>query len=190
MIILLLDSGARRAELVGLRVEDLDLEHDVARVIGKGRRDRALPFGRKTAVPLDRYLRIRSRHAHAASPWLWLGQKGPLTATGLAQMLWRRGRQAGIEGLHAHPLRHTFAHAWLARGGLETDLMRIAGWRMQTVKQLGTGWPRPAAHSSPGPSRPPWGAGGGRAGAGERGRQRPSPLLVTYHPQPGIRRPR
>jgi integrase len=34
-----------RAELVGLRVEDLDFEHDVARVIGKGRRERALPFG-------------------------------------------------------------------------------------------------------------------------------------------------
>jgi integrase len=32
-----------------------------------------------------------------------------ITTTGLAQMLWRRGRQAGIEGLHAHQLRHTFA---------------------------------------------------------------------------------
>jgi site-specific recombinase XerD len=133
MIMLLLDSGTRRAELVGLSVDDLDCEHDVARVIGKGRRERALPFGRKTAVALDRYLRIRSRHAHAASPWLWLGQKGPLTATGLAQMLWRRGRQAGIEGLHAHQLRHTFAHAWLAQGGLETDLMRIAGWRSREM---------------------------------------------------------
>src|SRR5829696_6271910 len=83
MIMLLLDSGARRAELVGLRVEDLDFEHDVARVLGKGRRERSLPFGRKTAVALDRYLRMRSRHTHAESPWLWLGQKGPLTATGL-----------------------------------------------------------------------------------------------------------
>jgi integrase len=50
MVMLLLDSGARRAELVGLRVDDLDFEHDVARVIGKGRREWALPFGRKTAV--------------------------------------------------------------------------------------------------------------------------------------------
>jgi integrase len=72
---------------------------------------------------------------HAESPCLWLGQKGPLTATGLAQMLWRRGRQAGIEGLHAHQLRHTFAHAWLAQGGLETDLMRIAGWRSREMPQ-------------------------------------------------------
>ena len=135
MIMLLLDSGARRAELVGLRLDDLDFEHDVARVLGKGRRERALPFGHKTAVGLDRYLRVRGRHPHAASPWLWLGQKGPLTATGLAQMLWRRGRQAGIEGLHAHQLRHTFAHAWLAQGGLETDLMRIAGWRSREMLQ-------------------------------------------------------
>jgi site-specific recombinase XerD len=135
MIMVLLDSGARRAELVGLQVEDLDFEHDVARVICKGRRERAPPFRRKTAVALDRYPRVRSRHAHAASPWLWLGQKGPLTATGLAQMLCRRGRQAGIEGLHAHQLRHTFAHAWLGQGGLETDLMRIAGWRSREMLQ-------------------------------------------------------
>jgi site-specific recombinase XerD len=39
---------ARRAELVGLRLADLDL--DVAIVLGKGRRERALPFGRKTAA--------------------------------------------------------------------------------------------------------------------------------------------
>jgi site-specific recombinase XerD len=67
MIMLLLNSGARRAELVGLRVDDVGFEHDVARVIGKGRRERALPFGRKTAVALDRHLRVRSRHTHAAS---------------------------------------------------------------------------------------------------------------------------
>ena len=51
----LLDTGTRRAELAGLRVADLDL--DVALVLGKGRRERALPFGRNTAVALDRYLR-------------------------------------------------------------------------------------------------------------------------------------
>lgn len=48
------------------RVDDLDFEHDVARGIGKARRERSLPFGRKRAVALDRYLRVRSRHTHAA----------------------------------------------------------------------------------------------------------------------------
>jgi site-specific recombinase XerC len=102
MIMLLLDSGARRAELVGLQVEGLDFEHDVARVIGKGRRERALPFGRKTAVALDRYLRVRSRHMHAESPCLWLGQKGPLTATGLAHKAgWRQTSCESLAGDHA-----------------------------------------------------------------------------------------
>src|SRR4029453_11854234 len=62
-------------------------------------------------------------------------------------MLWRRGRQAGIEGLHAHQLRHTFAHAWLAQGGLETDLMRdrrLAVTRdAPALRGLGRRRPRP-----------------------------------------------
>ena len=125
MIMLLLDSGARRAELVGLRVEDLDFEHDVARVIGKGRRERALPFGRKTAVALDRYLRVRSRHAHAASPWLWLGQKGPLTATGPgADALAPRppGRHRGPARAPAAPhVRPRLARPGWARDGSHAD---------------------------------------------------------------------
>jgi integrase len=36
----------------------------------------------------------------------------------------RRGEQVGLPGLHPHQLPHTFAHAWLAQGGGETDLMR------------------------------------------------------------------
>jgi site-specific recombinase XerC len=55
IIMFLLDTGARRAELAGLRLADLDFDLDVALVLGKGRRERALPFGRKTAVALDRY---------------------------------------------------------------------------------------------------------------------------------------
>ena len=78
IVMFLLDTGARRAELVGLRLADLDLDLDVAIVLGKGRRERALPFGRKTAVALDRYLRVRARHRDAGMPWLWLGQRGPL----------------------------------------------------------------------------------------------------------------
>jgi site-specific recombinase XerD len=133
IIMFLLDTGARRAELVGLRLADLDLDLDVALVLGKGRRERALPFGRKTAVALDRYLRVRSRHKDAAQPWLWLGQRGPLTAYGVRQILRRRGEQAGLPRLHAHQLRHTFAHEWLAQGGGETDLMRLAGWRSRAM---------------------------------------------------------
>jgi site-specific recombinase XerD len=133
IVMLMIDSGARRAEMVGLRLDDVDFDYDVAWVLGKGRRERALPFGRKTAVALDRYLRVRSKHPYAASERLWLGKKGPLTEFGLNQLIRRRGQQAGIDGLRPHQLRHTFAHSWLAQGGGEVDLMRIAGWRSRVM---------------------------------------------------------
>jgi site-specific recombinase XerD len=135
MIMLLLDTGARRAELVDLKLAHVDLDLDVLLVLGKGRRERALPFGHKAGVALDRYLRARARHKDAALPWLWLGLQGRLTRWGLVQMLRRRGEQAGLPGLHPHQLRHTFAHQWLAEGGGETDLMRLAGWKSRAMLQ-------------------------------------------------------
>jgi site-specific recombinase XerD len=135
MLMVMLDTGARREELTRLRVQDVDFELDVVHVLGKGGRERALPFGRKTAVALDRYLRTRARRPDADSDWLWLGKFGPMTASGVVQMVRRRGRQAGIQGLYPHQLRHPLAHAWLKEGGGETDLMRIAGWRLRAMLQ-------------------------------------------------------
>jgi site-specific recombinase XerD len=135
LLMLLLDTGARRDEMAGLTLSDVDLELDVLLVLGKGRRERTLPFGRRAGEALDRYLRARPRHKDAALPWLWLGKKGRLTEWGLVMMLRRRGTQAGLPGLHPHQFRHTFAHQWLAQGGGETDLMRIAGWKSRAMLQ-------------------------------------------------------
>ncbi|MGH9281083.1 MAG: tyrosine-type recombinase/integrase [Acidimicrobiales bacterium] len=128
IIRLFVDTGMRRAELLGLRVADLDFDNDVALVMGKGRKARACPFGSKTGLALGRYLRARGAHNSANSEALWVGKKGPLTETGLTQMLWRRGEQARIGKIHPHEFRHTFAHTWLAQGGNEGDLVRLTGW--------------------------------------------------------------
>jgi site-specific recombinase XerD len=135
LIMLLLDTGARRDEMIGLTLDDLDLDLDVLVVLGKGRRERSLPFGHKAGEALDRYLRARARHKHSDLPWLWLGQQGRLTDSGLVMMLRRRGRQTGLPKLHPHQFRHTFAHQWLAQGGSETDLMRLAGWKSRVMLQ-------------------------------------------------------
>jgi site-specific recombinase XerD len=135
IIMLLLDTGARRAELADLQLAHVDLNLDVLLVLGKGRRERALPFGHKAGEALERYLRVRARHKHADLPWLWIGLRGRLTAYGVVMMLRRRGRQAGLPGLHPHQFRHTFAHQWLASGGGETDLMRLAGWKSRVMLQ-------------------------------------------------------
>jgi hypothetical protein len=55
---LCVDTGLCLAELVGLAVDDVDLDDQVATVVGKGRRPRMVPFGAKTTAALDRYLRL------------------------------------------------------------------------------------------------------------------------------------
>jgi len=139
----LIDTGMRRAECAGLRYNpgddddnDVDLDQGVLRVMGKGSRERIVPIGAKTVKALDRYLRKRTLQHAAGQPWLWIGHKAMrLTDSGIAQVLRRRGREAGLGDLHPHQLRHTFAHQWLASGGNEGDLMRITGWRSRTMLQ-------------------------------------------------------
>jgi len=124
----------RRGELAGLAVGDLVLDGRLVEVTGKGRRRRTPPFGNRTAKALDRYLRARRAHDKAEdTDALWLGYRGRPTGDGIMQMIRRRGEQAGIEGLHPHMLRHTFAHAWQSAGGSESDLMRLAGWRSPSM---------------------------------------------------------
>jgi integrase/recombinase XerC len=129
------DTGLRLSELAHLTVADVDLDEQVAVVLGKGRRPRAVPFGAKTTAALDRYLRVRGRHRLAAEPALWLGpnNRQPMTENGIGQMVRRRGTEAGIPELHPHVLRHTFAHSWLTEGGNEGDLMRITGWKSRAM---------------------------------------------------------
>ena len=75
IIYLFMDSGLRRAELAGLLVDDVDLDHREVSVLGKGRRGRIVSFGRKAAWSLDRYIAERGRHGQAWRPELWLGEK-------------------------------------------------------------------------------------------------------------------
>lgn len=132
---LFIDTGMRRGELAGLSVDDIDFEQDVAYVVGKGSRPRACPFGAKTGMALDRYMRERKKRPDSSLPYLWLGKKGQLSASGVLQMVRRRGEEAGLGQIHPHQLRHSFAHDWLAQGGQEGDLMRLAGWRSRQMLQ-------------------------------------------------------
>ena len=133
IIRLLLDTGLRRGELAGLKTEDVNLDAQTVIVLGKGARIRIVPFGRKAARDIDRYIRVRALHPHAASPMLWLGKSGDMTGSGIYQIVVQRAKQAGIEKAYTHLFRHTFAHLWLASEGTEGDLMRITGWRSRTM---------------------------------------------------------
>lgn len=134
LIRLFIDTGARCGEISPLLVDDLDFDADVAFVMGKGRRGRGVPFGAKTGEALRRYLRARARQKQAAGrDELWIGRKGPLTEWGIRQLLKRRADDADVPDVHPHLFRHTMAHRWLASGGQEQDLMRLAGWRSREM---------------------------------------------------------
>ena len=80
-------------------------------------------------------MRERAKHSYERLDALWLGVRGAMTDSGIAQLLRRRGLEAGLGPIHPHQLRHTFAHQWLASGGTEGDLMRLAGWRSRQMLQ-------------------------------------------------------
>lgn len=135
LILVMADGGPRSAEVCGLRVEDVHLDDQVLIVLGKGRRPRGVPIGRKTAAALDRYVRVRARRPDAHRPELWLGRRDTaLTTSGIRQILIRRSEQAAVKpALHPHQLRHYFADAWLRDGGTESDLMRVTGWKSRQM---------------------------------------------------------
>jgi len=136
IIAVLTATGIRAGELAGIRYDprdprrsDLDLWNREITIRGKGGRPRVVKIGHEAARALDRYLRVRSEHAQAWRPQLWLGvnNRGPMTANGIYQMISRRGRQAGVDAW-THRFRHHFSHTWLDRGGAEGDLMELNGW--------------------------------------------------------------
>jgi len=129
-----IDTGARRAEILGLTLDAVDLDGGSLRVTGKGDRTRLVAIGVVTARSLDRYVRARAKRSDAGLPDLWLGRQGPLRETGLADLICDRGRQAGLpDRLHPHQFRHAYAHAMLAGGMQETDLMAVAGWKSREM---------------------------------------------------------
>lgn len=128
VIRIFIDTGSRLGEVHGLRVDDWNREYRTLTVTGKGDKTRVVAVGDRTMDSLAKYIRARRSHTHAGSPAMWLGHMGALSPSGIAQVVTRRGAEAGIEGLHPHTFRHTFAHSWLSEGGQESDLMLLAGW--------------------------------------------------------------
>ncbi|MGP0081022.1 tyrosine-type recombinase/integrase, partial [Mycobacterium sp.] len=121
VIRLLIDCGLRVSELTGIDTKDLDLDAESVEVTGKASRVRVAYFGSKTGLALDRYLRARRGHRHAANPALFLGERGRFTPDGVRERLKVRADRAGLDAglVHPHRFRHTHAHDFLLAGGQE-----------------------------------------------------------------------
>jgi integrase/recombinase XerD len=107
-------------------VDDLTARRIIVR--GKGGKVRGVVIGVTTARTLRKYLRWRSKSKYAGSDALWLGERGAMTASGLDKLIRSVGAEAGLEGVHPHLLRHTWAHCYRRDGGQTDNLVFLAGW--------------------------------------------------------------
>lgn len=98
----------------------------------EGARPRFLPLGNKAVKAIDRYLRIRRSHPDADVPWALGRPKRPHDTERNWPGPGAPAEQAGIDKINPHACHH-FAHAWLASGGSEGDLMRLTGWRSRAM---------------------------------------------------------
>jgi site-specific recombinase XerD len=121
-------TGCRLGETTGLTTDDLDLAEKVAHVDGKTG-PRYVPFDNDARRALDRYLRIRASHPQATDKQraLWLGPKGPLSESGVYQIVRDASRAAGVPAF-PHMFRHTSAHRQLAAGMGEQNVQTAHGW--------------------------------------------------------------
>lgn len=117
---LLYGSGLRVSELVGIDLGHLSLERHELRVIGKGRKERVVPIGRKAESALRRYLEVRAEVApELALPGaLFVGRRGRRLSVRWVQVLVSRygAIGAGRPDLHPHALRHSCATHMLEGG--------------------------------------------------------------------------
>jgi integrase/recombinase XerD len=129
IVLVLLDTGVRAAELCDLKVGDIDLT--TGRVIvrkGKGGRGRTVYLGKAARRAVWRYL--SQREDAAASDPLFVGRNDrPLAGSSLHRLIRRLGERAGVRNLHPHRFRHSFATEFLRNGGDLLSLQRLLGHR-------------------------------------------------------------
>jgi integrase/recombinase XerC len=113
------DAGLRLSELVGLDTDDVHIEEQYVKVMGKGAKERMVAFGNTTRNALLNYsIRFRGKPAHPGVKAFFLTLDGyPMSREGVKSVLRRAGKEAGVPRLHAHLCRHTYATNFLVNGG-------------------------------------------------------------------------
>ncbi len=110
MLEMLYATGLRVSELVSLQLSFVDRAAGLVRVIGKGNKERLVPFGEEAGQWLDRWLVQRASLGGRGSPYLFPGRgRGAMSR----QNFWQRIRHYALQvGIHPVPSPHTLRHAF------------------------------------------------------------------------------
>ncbi len=125
---LLYATGIRCAELVGLDVGEVDLEARMVRVLGKGSKERIVPFGTRARTALRAWLRARLGLRPKTNAVFINLRGGRLSDRSVRALLGRRVRQVSLtRRCSPHTLRHSFATHLLARGADLRAIQELLG---------------------------------------------------------------
>jgi len=135
IVLLIYDSGLRRSEVSGIKLDDVDLGRGAIKVMGKGAKERYVAIGDEAKKAIMSYLLMRTD----GLPWLFITQlKGSpdrLSPDGIYQVVKRLVQRAGITGVKMgpHTLRHSFATASIRNGAPLPHLQALLGHSTPTM---------------------------------------------------------
>jgi site-specific recombinase XerD len=138
LVLLLVDSGLRRGEALGLEISAIDFREHRVRVLGKGAKERDVPIGRATSQALRKWLRVRPA---TESPRVFVNADGsPWHADGVRSLFNRLRLRLGVPRLYPHQLRHSFAALFLKNGDVKALQQILGHSRASTTLDLYLEW--------------------------------------------------
>lgn len=143
---LLYSSGLRLSEMAGLTLNDFDLRHRIMRILGKGQKERMVPFSVQAQKYLEVYLTgnrellLQKNQTHEGQTHLFLNDEGrPLSPRGIQYILKKIEEETGcFYKLHPHVLRHSFATHLLENGADLRTIQELLGHASIQTTQIYT----------------------------------------------------
>lgn len=136
IILTFLDSGLRLAELANIKLDDMDEESEIIKVLGKGSKERLISITPGIMEAICYYLIIRKKtFPDNHDRHLWINRTGkPFKAVGIQEMVCEMGKRAGLEGVRCspHTFRHTFGTMFMDNAAEAGDPENAAG-ELQTL---------------------------------------------------------
>jgi len=141
MLEFLYSCGIRRAELVGITIDAVDVDRKMVSVIGKGDKQRVVPLGDPALASYHKCLKFRREKLHKlniGSDYLFINRSGqPLTVRSINRIIRAYGLKAGIQ-VTPHMLRHSFATHMLDNGADIRAIQEMLGHESLTTTQAYT----------------------------------------------------
>lgn len=137
IILLFYETGVRVAELVALNDSSVDFVNKTVRVLGKGGKQRLVPFGEELAEALAEYVKVRDENVAALDDALFVTPRGRRLNTDQVRYIVKKSlaNVTAIKKKSPHVLRHTFATAMLNHGAnIESIKMLLGHEKVETTE--------------------------------------------------------